>query len=67
MGSNSESKKLAQVFFNIIGNALKFTDRGAVEVSTGVKSWSNGDRYAIVEVTDTGKGRGERPQAERSC
>ncbi len=45
--------KLQQVLFNLLSNALKFTDRGHVVV----RVFSTDDRQAITfEVTDTGEG-----------
>ena len=50
--------ELHRVFTNLIGNAIKFTDRGSVEVrlkSTTNKTNPAGD-WVIVEVQDTGPG-----------
>lgn len=43
--------KLEQVFINLIDNAIKFTDRGKVEINLSRK-----EKYLIVEVIDTGIG-----------
>jgi signal transduction histidine kinase/CheY-like chemotaxis protein len=51
-----DAHRLTQVFFNIIGNGLKFTEEGSVMVSTGVESRSSGDMSLVVLVKDTGKG-----------
>jgi signal transduction histidine kinase len=49
--AQADPDRLHQVLVNLIGNAVKFTDRGAVEVSVRPE----GDHLAIA-VTDTGIG-----------
>jgi two-component system sensor histidine kinase ChiS len=51
----SDGYRLTQVFRNIIGNALKFTDQGYVRVSSVVKD-DNGQKTIVVSCQDTGKG-----------
>jgi signal transduction histidine kinase/serine/threonine protein kinase/CheY-like chemotaxis protein len=51
-----DAYRLTQVFFNIIGNALKFTDKGSVEVSAQMRSTCGGEKLVVVIVKDTGKG-----------
>jgi signal transduction histidine kinase/CheY-like chemotaxis protein/ligand-binding sensor domain-containing protein len=43
--------KLRQILLNLLGNAVKFTDRGSVSLRA---SWANG--RAVFEVEDTGAG-----------
>ncbi len=43
--------KLEQVFINLLGNAVKYTDKGEVELSL-----SRGDGTAVIKVHDTGPG-----------
>jgi signal transduction histidine kinase len=46
--------KLQQLFSNLIGNAIKFTDAGSVTVIASVDK--HGPGYVVVEVADTGIG-----------
>lgn len=47
--------RLCQVLINVMGNAVKFTEKGGVTVSLGTKQVGN-DHCANIEVTDTGIG-----------
>ena len=46
-----DERRLKQVLLNIIGNALKFTDEGAVHVACGIR-----EGRACIRVSDTGCG-----------
>jgi len=49
--------RLRQILFNLVGNAIKFTDRGSVTISCKVKEISADGKYWILfQVTDTGIG-----------
>jgi signal transduction histidine kinase/ligand-binding sensor domain-containing protein/DNA-binding NarL/FixJ family response regulator len=48
-----DESKLRQVLINLIGNAVKFTDSGRIEVRVG---WSGATGRASFEVEDTGGG-----------
>ena len=53
--------RLTQVLINLVGNAIKFTDHGAVSISA-VEVTISGCRMIQFEVTDTGPGIAEADQ-----
>ncbi len=55
--------RLRQILFNLIGNAVKFTDRGHVEARLSVHGDSSGGMRLRLEVEDTGIGIPEAAQA----
>ena len=48
--------RLQQVLMNVVGNAIKFTDRGGVSITGGVRSTSDDRIEALFEIADTGIG-----------
>ena len=48
--------RLRQIFFNLVGNSIKFTDQGEIAVQIGVET--NGDDWTVLHfaVADTGIG-----------
>jgi signal transduction histidine kinase len=52
-----DERRLTQVLLNLVGNAIKFTDRGSVEVAAGLAD----GRYQVA-VHDTGPGIAEADQ-----
>ena len=52
---HTDPVKLQRIVTNLVGNALKFTERGYVEVSSGVQNGSSPPRV-VIEVRDTGIG-----------
>ncbi len=48
--------RLRQVLTNLLGNAIKFTRRGSIEVSLRGEPRDQGSRWLVGEVTDTGIG-----------
>ncbi len=55
----SDEAKLRQIFINLIGNAIKFTNKGEISVSVRIKKK---DKNSILEaeVKDTGQGISEK-------
>jgi signal transduction histidine kinase/ActR/RegA family two-component response regulator len=51
-----DSGRLGQLLFNLIGNALKFTEQGSVDVQVSCRSLPEGRSEMTVRVADTGIG-----------
>lgn len=54
----ADARRVRQILENLVGNAVKFTQEGTVDVSVNLK----GD-YVVMEVSDTGPGIPEDDQA----
>ncbi|MDY6940522.1 MAG: ATP-binding protein, partial [Cyanobacteriota bacterium] len=56
----ADPKKLKQVFINLLGNAIKFTDRGTITISTKIEATDTKNSpktpFAVVAIQDTGVG-----------
>ncbi|WP_071515370.1 ATP-binding protein [Geitlerinema sp. PCC 9228] len=55
----ADPSRLQQIFFNIINNAIKFTEKGSITISTEVKklgSETNSKFQVLVTIQDTGIG-----------
>ncbi len=48
--------RLRQVIVNLVGNSLKFTERGEILVRVENSRWVNGEAELIFSITDTGIG-----------
>lgn len=53
---NSDSSRIKQVLLNVIGNAIKFTDKGQVAVDVQIKSSTAKTDYLKITVKDDGVG-----------
>lgn len=58
-GIATDEKRLRQVLINLLGNAIKFTDRGAVTLRVDVLNRSETQASLIFQVLDTGVGIAE--------
>jgi PAS domain S-box-containing protein len=54
----TDSTRVRQILINIVGNAIKFTDKGSVKVSTRFITNMDGRSFLQFQVTDTGLGIG---------
>jgi signal transduction histidine kinase/DNA-binding NarL/FixJ family response regulator len=55
--------RVRQIIFNLLSNALKFTDRGGVMLRASAESTENGMARVVLAVTDTGIGISSEQQA----
>ncbi len=58
--ADADEDRLQQILHNLVGNALKFTEAGTVEV--GAEVFGDGGKEIVVRVTDTGLGIAEDEQ-----
>jgi signal transduction histidine kinase/CheY-like chemotaxis protein len=59
---NADAGRLRQVLFNLVGNAIKFTEQGKVTIAATHKALDNGQVEIRLEVRDTGIGMTEEAQ-----
>ena len=57
--------RLRQILFNLIGNAIKFTDKGFVKLSVKVLYKSSSDAYLDLEITVQDSGIGIRKEQQQ--
>jgi PAS domain S-box-containing protein len=55
--------RVRQVLFNLLGNAIKFTERGRITLHAGTQPLGHGDTKITIAVTDTGIGLSEEQRA----
>lgn len=48
--------RMRQILFNLLGNAIKFTDRGSITLHASVETSAGGTASLLLEVQDTGIG-----------
>jgi two-component system sensor histidine kinase/response regulator len=51
-----DSSRLRQVVLNLVGNAIKFTDKGEVVLKVQIKAEDGHDRILLFTISDTGVG-----------
>ena len=56
--------RIRQILFNLIGNAVKFTDRGRIEVKVDRIQREDGKPFLRFEVKDTGIGLSAEQRAK---
>lgn len=52
----ADSTIFEKIMINLVDNALKFTFTGGIEISTRETTGSNGSKFALIDVKDTGIG-----------
>lgn len=52
----ADENKLRQILINLIGNAVKFTDMGGIELNVASSRMDNGKINLVFEIIDTGPG-----------
>ncbi|HEY1341668.1 MAG TPA: ATP-binding protein [Bryobacteraceae bacterium] len=58
----SDRGKILQVLINLLGNAVKFTENGAIELRIAVEEDADGRNWLVVQVEDTGFGIAQEEQ-----
>ncbi len=52
----ADNNRLTQIISNLIGNAIKFTDKGSIKISTSLLSHKNDELTIKIEIIDSGIG-----------
>ena len=53
---NGDPTRLRQILLNLVGNAVKFTEKGQVEITVSIKSRPGSDRELLFSIKDNGIG-----------
>ncbi len=61
---SADSGRIRQILTNLVGNAIKFTEKGEVAVHYYVKAQTQARTQLLIEVTDTGIGLSSEQQAK---
>lgn len=59
-----DETRIRQILLNLVGNAVKFTDKGFVKIRAAFEKKDEGHGTLKIEVIDTGKGISKRGQKE---
>ncbi|MEW7290569.1 ATP-binding protein [Aquimarina sp. 2304DJ70-9] len=51
-----DNNRLTQIISNLIGNAVKFTDKGSIKINASLLSQKNDDLMVKIEIIDSGVG-----------
>jgi signal transduction histidine kinase/CheY-like chemotaxis protein len=60
----SDSARLRQVLVCLVGNAIKFTERGGVTATVEMKEFEGEGKKVLIRIADTGVGISAKDQAE---
>ncbi len=60
----ADSNRLTQIISNLVGNAIKFTDKGTITINASCESQKNDDITIKVEIIDSGIGISKKDQDE---
>ncbi len=52
----ADKMRLRQVLLNLLANAVKFTDKGTIDLNLAVAGGADNDMRLMVEIVDTGRG-----------
>jgi signal transduction histidine kinase/BarA-like signal transduction histidine kinase len=59
-----DSTRLSQIIANLIGNAIKYTDKGKIKIEVRILGFQNGSDIIRISIEDTGIGIAEKDKEE---